>query len=687
MKACPPILRGIMMAIILGFVITTGCAPAAASIPEDSPNPRTIEPTKTAGQAAEGRTVNEQTATETPMSTETPFQPLESETPTPTATQPMPTATREPTPVSPSTEEVIASLEGLPFDAFLEEAYRQLQLRDPDNLVLEGFDILYGAAINEGFTPLSTAYLDETHALEVGVLLLLLGYDREALSPDQRISYDCLEWYLDIQMEGEAYRGYKFLVNPVWGLQNLPVDFLLEHQLETIADAENYVARIANVALWAEGVVEQLALNEQAGATPPKYVVEDTMDQLDDILNIQGTGEPKTDQIEVYTHFRSKVRKIEDISSNEIDMLLESALTAVETGFVPGYQAIKNKLTALSTTAEENPNQWRLPGGKAHYDYLLAYHTGTDLSADEIHALGLAEMARLQADFRKAADVLGYPADISMVDLNRRLREENPNLTGSALVHKYEDILASADQAAGATFDLRSKAGVVVSRNPDGPPAFYQPPAPGSDEPGEMPVNPEINPLWFNYNEHVLVHHETIPGHHVQISLAQELEIPNIRRFYSVNPYKQDYRFLAYVEGWALYAENFAWEMGLYEGEPLANLGRLRLLLLQTVRMVVDTGIHAKGWTLDEAAEYLESVTGMTQNRAGLTRYLVEPGYPTGYNIGVLKIMEMRQRAKDQLGEAFDIKEFHNAILGHGVLPIGVLEGLVDDWLAAKLNP
>ena len=201
-----------------------------------------------------------------------------------------------------------------------------------------------------------------------------------------------------------------------------------------------------------------------------------------------------------------------------------------------------------------------------------------------------------------------------------------------------------------------------------------------------MPANLEYSPQWVDYNEHILVHHETIPDHHTQISLAQELELPYFQRYFSTNPYLQKYDLQAYPEGWAWYAEVLAWEIGLYEGEPWANLGRLRQHLKRIVRIVVDTGIHTKGWTLDEAAAYIEEVTGMPQTRSRLTRYLVNPGYPSGYTIGWLKILEIRQRAIDQLGEAFDIKAFHNTILGHGVLPIGVLERVVDDWIDSQLS-
>jgi uncharacterized protein (DUF885 family) len=433
-------------------------------------------------------------------------------------------------------------------------------------------------------------------------------------------------------------------------------------------------------------VIEGLKRSEQAGAIPPKYVLEDTIAQLDGLLRIQGSTPPDAKTLEVYNRFNSKIYRIDDLSSDEREALLNAALTEIEETFIPAYQALKDHLIYLATLAAEDPNQWKLPGGEAYYTYLLAYHTGTDLSADEIHTLGLAEVARIQENIRKVDTELGYPAELTMAELNQRITEESQPITGQALRQKYEQILAAADQAAEEYFDLRTSADVVIRSEPIDIPAYYIQPAPGSSDPGVMPVNLMLSPLLVNYNEHVLVHHETIPGHHTQIALAQELDVPGYQRFYSVNPYLQNYQLLAYTEGWALYAEQLAWEMGLYDDDPFANLGRLRLHLLRTVRMVVDTGIHAKGWTLDEAAAYLEEVTGMPQSHSRLTRYLVNPGYPCSYNIAKLKLFELRQRAMEQLGDSFDIKAFHNVVLGNGVLPIGVLETVVEDWINAKLS-
>ena len=592
-----------------------------------------------------------------------------------------PTSTPKPVYEQPLVEEVLVSLEDLPIDEFFAESYRQLRLRDADNLFASGYGEVFGVVLSDQFTDLSLENRSDTQLLEREILDLLFSHDREELTTDQQISYDALAWYLETRVSGQAYADYRFLVNPVWGLQNWPVDFLLEFPVENKSDAELYIARLASLDLWADQVIERLEANATAGGLPPKYVIDDTIEELEALLKVPGA-----ERQEVYLDFRNKLNQVDELSTADREALLEAALEAVEEGFLAGFQALKAKLEGLSTLAVEDPDQWQLPGGEEYLAYLFQYHTGTALTADEIHELALEEVARLQAELQQAAVEAGYPADISITELNQRISEDYPMITGNELLEKYEQILTEVKEASLDYFDLRSSADVVVESVRGGPPAYYQNPRPGSSDPGVMPANLGLNPMLMRYNEFVLVHHETIPGHHTQISLAQELDLPLHQRYYCVNPYLEDYEFLAYAEGWALYGELLAWEMGLYEGEALANLGRIRLNLFRAVRPVVDTGIHAKGWTLDKAAAYLEEITGMPQSREMMTRYLVNPGYTASYTVGKLTLLELRQRAQEELGELFDIKEFHNVVLGNGVLPLSVLESVVEDWIADKLS-
>ena len=662
--------------IIFLFLLITvsGCSQGAST------SSLTPTPTIGANAAVENTPIM---PSNTPIAATQPPLPSSTSLPTPTTT-PLPTATPQPEP--PSVTEILAYLEDLPFDEFLDESYRQLQIRDPDNLFMNGYADLYGVVIGTQFTDLSPEYINQTQQLESSILELLRSYDRESLSTDQCISYDAYEWYLGMRVRGQEYADFKFLVNPVWGLQDLPVELLNELPLETKAYAELYIARLANINQWIVQVINGLKRVEQAGALPPKYVIEDTITRLNGILKVGGQRQPDASILDVYTHFQSKVYQISELNADEQDALLDSALKEADESFIPAYLALRDELETLASHAVEDPNQWNLPGGGDYYSYLLEYYTGTKLNADEIHNLALAEVSRLQGEIRKAADELGYPAGISMAELNQRISEDSEMITGTALKQKYEQLISAADQAADDYFGLRAKAKVVTRVDMDAPPAFYMLPPPGSSDPGVMIINPSINPIYANYNEYVLVHHETIPGHHTQLALAQELDLPYLQGSYAVNPYLQVYILQAFPEGWAFYAETLAWEMGLYGDNTLANLGRLRLHLLRATRSVVDTGIYAKGWTLNRAAAYLEEVTGIPQNQSSLTRYIVNPGYPNGFNVAVKKIFELRQKAMDTLGEKFDIREFHDVILVHGTLPIGVLENVVNEWIAAKQN-
>jgi uncharacterized protein (DUF885 family) len=660
-----------LLIFLLILVLLSSCAKGAST---ESPTPAP------ATEVLDAQDATPVMPSKTPLpATATPPQPTH--TPTPTET-PLPTETLQPVPLS--VTEILGSLETLPFDEFMDESYRQMQLRNPDSQFANGYSDLYGVVDRGQFTDLSPEYSNQTGQLESGILELLRSYPRESLSAEQNISYAAYEWYLDMKVRGHEYADNKLLVNPVWGLQSLPVDLLSELPLETKADAEIYIARLANVKGWSEQIIEGLERLEQAEALPPRYVIEDTITQLNGILNIEGQSQPNASTLEVYTRFRSEVNQISEINTDERDALLDAALMEVKESFIPAYLALNDQLEALSSRAVDDPNQWHLPGGEDYYAYLLEYYTGTRLSADEIHTLALAEVSRLKEEIREAADELGYPAGLSMAELNQRLSEDSEVLTGDALTQKYEGLISAADQIARDYFGLWASAQVVTRIDMDAPPAFYMSPPPGRSDPGVMIINPSFSPLYVNYNEYVLVHHESIPGHHTQLALAQELDVPYFQGYYGVNPYLQEYILQAYPEGWALYGETLAWEIGLYADDPLANLGRLRLHLLRVVRSVVDTGIHARGWTLDQAAAYLEEVTGMPQNRSSLTRYIVNPGYPNGYNIGAMKIFELRQRAMDALGGAFDIREFHDVILGRGILPIGVLEQVVEDWIAAQ---
>jgi uncharacterized protein (DUF885 family) len=247
----------------------------------------------------------------------------------------IPAATPEPAYQPPSVEEVLASLEGLPVDEFFEESYRQLRLREADSLFANGYGDVFGVVLDDQFVDLSIAYRKDTQTLEREVLVLLHSYDRDQLSYDQRISYDALAWYLETHVNGQIYADYRFPVNPVWGLQNFPFDFLLEFPLESRQDAELYLARLASLDAWAAQVIERLEASEEAGGIPPKFVLDNTIDQLEALIAVPGP-----ERQEVYINFQNKLLQIDSLSPEDQEMLLAAATAAVEDSFLPAYQSL-----------------------------------------------------------------------------------------------------------------------------------------------------------------------------------------------------------------------------------------------------------------------------------------------------------------------------------------------------------
>jgi uncharacterized protein (DUF885 family) len=635
------------------------------------------------------------TATPLPTSTalppDTPVPPTATPSSRPTAIPPTetPLPTEEPPPAQPSAAEILAGLQGLPFGEFAAESHRQLQLRDPDTLLYNGLAEDYGLQADARFTDLSDATIRETQQLEVAVLELLRGYDREALTPEGQLSYDIYEWYLDDLVRGHEFMYNSYLINSLglWDMQNWLVGFLVQGQtIESQQDAEAYIERLSQLDTWTDQLLEGLRLREQAEVIPPRFILANTTRQLEDHLMMRTAGSFSPDRVELYTSFRDRLGQVQGLSAGEREALLDAALAEIEDTFIPAFDELRKYLVRLDAQATNQSGVWKFPNGEAYYAYILRHHTSTDLTPSDVHELGRVEVARIQAEMRSAAAELGISPDISMAELDQLISTEGALLRGDTLQAEYERLLAEADRAAAAFFDLYPSAPPVVEYDPAAPIAYYESPPLDGSGPGRMPTNLQ-NPAAFTlYNVPVLLHHETIPGHHVQIAVAQELGLPNFRRDHIFDVYRQHLPFQAYVEGWAFYAEQLAWEMGLYEGDPLGNLGRLRLQLHRTARMVVDTGIHAMGWTAREAADYMEETTGVPYNQERLTQIIAIPGQACGYNLGRIMILGLRQRAMDQLGDRFDIKEFHNVVLGHGSMPLVVLERVVDDWIAVQLD-
>ena len=390
-------------------------------------------------------------------------------------------------------------------------------------------------------------------------------------------------------MRGHEFTYYDYPVNPltIWGKQNWLVNFMVSYQpIADKQDAQDYIARLSQIDTWVDQLIEGLSLRRQAGVVPPKHILEEAIEQVEGHLHMQGPRSFDLEAIELYTSFRDKLDQVEAIGGPERQALLDSALAEIERTFVPAFLDLRDYLLSLEAAAGDTPGVHRFPQGRAYYAYILRRQTGIDISPEQAHELGLSEVARLQVEIRQAAAGLGYPPGISLAELDERVSADSSSLQGEALLAEYDRLIAEAEQAAGQFFDRLPAAQVLVRREPFGSGiGYYLPPPLDGSGPGVFYTNPDY-PI-ARYIIPTFVFHETIPGHHLQEALARELDLPTFSRVLD----------FGYAEGWAVYAERLAWEMDLYESDPLGNLGRLQFELSRAARLVVDTGIHARGWS------------------------------------------------------------------------------------------
>jgi uncharacterized protein (DUF885 family) len=381
------------------------------------------------------------------------------------------------------------------------------------------------------------------------------------------------------------------------------------------------------------------------------------------IAEIHQTANSQATATSFYQSFARKLAAL-SLPAGQGGDLLENAQEAVTGSVLPAYQALEQCLQAQIPAAGDDLAASRYANGSGFYAYLLRHHTTTEMAPDDINALGLREVERLRGEMQAEFERLGYPKDDSLASQFNRAAQDSGFMSGEQTRAYYELLLQQADPRLSEVFDLRPSSQVVVIADPAGG-GYYMPPAADGSRPGAFYA--DLQSRLPKYNQPTLLYHETIPGHHYQIALAQGLPLPFLRKVLSFN---------AYVEGWALYAEQLAAEMGFYADDPYGDLGRLQFAAYRAARLVVDTGIHRLGWSYEEAVQYFMDATGFPRGMAEnqISRYVIMPGQATSYYIGFLKILELRDLAQDQLGTQFDLKQFHNAVLSEGSLPLDIFE-------------
>ncbi len=510
----------------------------------------------------------------------------------------------------------------------------------------------------------------------------LITYSDDSLSESEQLSKQIMLALLEIVKDGEKFRFHNYPLNQMFGVQNNFPSFMdSTHQVHSKGEARDYISRLSKVGVQFQQIMEGLEHREANDILPPKFVIRRVLDEMNDFVATQATENI------LYTSFTKKLDET-DLTDADKDELSQRVASEIESSVYPAYQIFIDYFTTLESKATTDDGVWKLPDGDEYYRLALKFFTTTNYSPEEIHNTGIAEVARIQREILAILEQEGWDASIGFVEIMNALKDKerfyypDTDEGRSKILEDYKAIIADVNSGLSEAFDIRPKAKVDVLRIPafkekTAPGAYYQGPPMDGSQPGKFFANLYDIKATPKYGMRTLAYHEAIPGHHFQIAIQRELEdIPFFRKFVP---------FTAYSEGWALYAERLAWELG-FEDDPYDNIGRLQAELFRGVRLVVDTGIHYKRWTREEAIKYMLDNTGIAESDAvsEIERYIVLPGQACAYKVGMMKILELREKAKSALGDQFDLKEFHNAILTNGSVPLFILEELIDQYIENK---
>ena len=564
---------------------------------------------------------------------------------------------------------------------FFARAFMQVALESPEMLssihVLEQFGIKgHNAKLDDE----SRASGDRMFAHLKQSREILLTYANDDLSDADIMSKRVALSMLDALVEAEKFRFHNYPVNQMFGIQNgFPSFMESTHQVDTVGDAEDYVSRLSQVGRQFDQVLDGLHHREDLGILPPQFVVTKVLEEMRNFI-----ATPAEEGI-LMVALTDKMEEAE-LSSSEQQRIALEARTQIDETVYPAYARLIAYFEQLDDKVSENNGVWALPDGDELYRLAMRMFTTTDYSPEYIHEFGLAEVDRIQAEILEILAAEGW--DVSQ-GFHAAIEEmaEDPKFYYSdsgegrdQILADYQTIIDEVSEGLEPYFDVMPESVVEVRRIPEfkektAPGAYYQRPAMDGSRPGVFYANLYDIKATPRYGMRTLAYHEAVPGHHFQRAIQQQQDdLPFFRRMIPA---------VAYTEGWALYAERLAWELG-FQDDPFDNIGRLQAELFRGVRLVVDTGIHYKHWSREKAIDYMIVNTGMAESDvvAEIERYFVMPAQALAYKVGMTKILELRDLAKNELGDQFDIREFHNVLLTNGSVPLGILEDLVKQYIA-----
>lgn len=517
-------------------------------------------------------------------------------------------------------------------------------------------------------------------ALAKTLLAELKEFKYQSLNQQNQLNYDLFKMTMERSIDRYQWRDHDYPINQMFGTHSfIPTHMLNVMRIKTAEDAENYLKKLSGVEKLLADVTAGLKRRASKGVMPPKFVFPMVIQSTENILKGQPFTTEGADNL-LLADFKKKIAKAKLDNSDD---LIARAVEILSGPYKRGYDGLLAELKAQASVATTDDGVWKLPDGDAYYKANLAMHTTTDLTADEVHNIGLKHVERIHNEMKDIMKKVGFKGSLKeffeYTRTDAKFYYPNTDEGRQAYLKEATAMIDRMQAKAPEYFDLMPKAKLEVRkveafREKAAGKAFYQGPSLDGSRPGYYYANLYDMAAMPIYQMEALAYHEGVPGHHFQIAIAQELpDVPMFRRLS---------RFTAYSEGWGLYTEELGKDMGFYT-DPYSDFGRLAMELWRACRLVVDTGMHQKRWTREQAIDYLMENTPNPKSDVvkAIERYIVMPGQATAYMIGKLKIMELRTMAMKELGDQFDWRGFHRAVLENGIIPLSMLEENVKNWI------
>jgi uncharacterized protein (DUF885 family) len=526
---------------------------------------------------------------------------------------------------------------------------------------------------NDQISDYSVRAFNDGLARERKFLLRLAAIDPTGFTDAEKISQQLLIRQFEEDDEAAEFKEWEMSVNQMDGVYRDFPEIVAQLSFDKVKDYDDWIARLHAILGAFDQVTQNLSIGMQDGRVPPKYLLEKTLDQVKELANQKPEDSPLALPMKQFPA---------SVSAQEQQRIKTEMLDAVSKEVLPAYQRFARFLEVSYVPAgRAQPGIGAVPDGAKYYQFLIKRTTTTDLTAAQIHQIGLDEVAKDEAQLLAIAQKLGFN-DLASFRASLKTNPKMRPASSEALIDTYRGYIKPMQARLPELFGRLPKAPLEVVTVPDyiaktSPPAYYEAGTPDGSRPGRLFVD-TYNATERNlYSVESIAYHEGIPGHHLQISIAQELkDIPEFRKYTE---------YTAYTEGWALYSEQLGKDIGFYQ-DPYSDYGRLENDIWRAIRLVIDTGVHSEGWTRDQMVQYFRDHSNIddTTIQAEVDRYIAWPSQALAYKMGQRKILELRDRAKKALGDKFDLRAFHDQVIDAGALPLDVLEQRIDAWIAAQ---